>query len=101
MPSSHFVTRCHFLAYERDDYNAADTDVWGILNPAYQTLQKRAWSIMREAEQGQRLACAEQSSADYDDMHGALVEVLADYLQSIVVLTPYATTNPAGHTPHA
>ncbi|GAB4233072.1 MAG: hypothetical protein Kow0049_16350 [Stanieria sp.] len=42
--------RRHFNQHISSDYTLADTNVWGILNPVYQSLQKQLWQIMRQAE---------------------------------------------------
>ena len=90
--------RRHFNQHITSDYCLADTNVWGILNPIYQSLQKQLWQIMREAEiaVGQQKAVNEQTIEDYEFMVKQIEAYLANYLDSHSQLTPYITQNEAG-----
>jgi 2-polyprenyl-6-methoxyphenol hydroxylase-like FAD-dependent oxidoreductase len=87
--------RRHFVQNRGQEYTEADTKVWGILNPAYQELQKAAWEIMREEEMAvsKELSINEQSAHDYERMVERLKTVLEGYVTSHTDLTPYANTN--------
>lgn len=87
--------RRHFNQHIMSDYCLADTNVWGILNPIYQSLQKQLWQIMREAEiaVGQQKAVNEQTIEDYELMVEQIEAYLANYLDSHSQLTPYVTQN--------
>ena len=87
--------RRHFLAHERAEYGADDTDVWGILAPSYEELQKQAWSVLREAEErvGRRLRIGEQSADDYGPAVTELETLLGDYLRANEALTPFVGNN--------
>jgi hypothetical protein len=99
-------SRRHFLQQQATEYSVADTNVWGILAPAYQERQKAAWNIMREEELavGEDLTIDEQSPHDYDRMVGRLQKLLGPYLEGHEDLTPYVRANPAmnhqGDTEH-
>ncbi len=86
-------SRRHFLSYEKERYGPADINVWGILNPVYQKLQKEVWALMREHEHDQRAPVLEQRPQDYEKMCEALETRLGDYLSSNRSLTPYAVAN--------
>ena len=87
--------RRHFNQHEDRDYGDDDTNVWGILNPSYVKLQKRAWSIMRDAEQavGAEVPVAEQSPRDYEPMVRRLRKLLGVHVDGHEDLTPYVTQN--------
>lgn len=87
--------RRHFLTHKGQDYSVEDTNVWGILDPAYQRLQKAAWSIMREEEErvGKEVSIDEQSPRDYERMVQRLEELLGPYVARHQDLTPYAKAN--------
>ena len=89
--------RRHFNQHIMSDYCLADTNVWGILNPIYQSLQKQLWKIMREAENavGKQKAVNEQTIADYEFMVEQIEAYLADYLNNHSQLTPYIVQNKA------
>ncbi len=89
--------RRHFNQYMSLDYSLADTNVWGILNPLYQSLQKQLWQIMRQAEitVGQHKAIEEQSVQDYEFMVEQIQVYLSSYLDNHLELTPYITQNEA------
>ncbi|MGP1371191.1 MAG: NAD(P)/FAD-dependent oxidoreductase [Almyronema sp.] len=89
--------RRHFNQQQHldDDYRLADTNVWGILNPTYQVMQKQLWQIMRQAEQ-KVLATAPSSArpaAAYEDMVQQMKAQLHTYLNQYVELTPYVVQN--------
>lgn len=89
--------RRHFNQQNRfsDDYNLADTNVWGILSPTYQDMQRQLWRTMCQAEQ-QVLAeypLSQQHSALYQVMVEEMQKQLADYLDQHVELTPYILQN--------
>ncbi len=87
--------RRHFNQHIMSDYCLADTNVWGILNPIYQSLQKQLWRIMREAEiaVGERKAVSEQTIEDYEFMVEQIEAYLANYLDNHAELTPYIIQN--------
>ena len=89
--------RRHFNQHIMSDYCLADTNVWGILNPIYQSLQKQLWQIMREAEisVGERKAVYQQTSQDYEVMVEQIEAYLANYLDNHSELTPYIVQNEA------
>ena len=89
--------RRHFNQYMSLDYSLADTNVWGILNPIYQSLQKQLWQIMRQAEitVGQDKAIEAQSVQDYEFMVEQIQVYLSSYLDNHLELTPYITQNEA------
>ncbi|HIA20766.1 MAG TPA: hypothetical protein EYN70_15355, partial [Planctomycetaceae bacterium] len=62
--------RKHFSQHEGNDYSLEDINVWGILSESYQTLQKRLFAIMSEAEQqiGVEVPVQAQSARDYEPM---------------------------------
>ena len=90
--------RRHFNQHIMSDYCLADTNVWGILNPIYQSLQKQLWKIMREAEitVGKQKAISEQTAADYEFMVEKIEAYLAHYLDNHSQLTPYIVQNESG-----
>lgn len=87
--------RRHFLAHKGQDYSVEDTNVWGILDPTYQKVQKAAWSMMREEEErvGRELSIDEQSPREYERMVQRLKELLGSYVNQHQDLTPYAKAN--------
>ena len=87
--------RRHFNQHIMSDYCLADTNVWGILNPIYQSLQKQLWQIMQDAEiaVGKQKAVNEQTVEDYEEMVEQIEAYLANYLDSHSQLTPYITQN--------
>ncbi|HEY9767989.1 MAG TPA: NAD(P)/FAD-dependent oxidoreductase [Coleofasciculaceae cyanobacterium] len=87
--------RRHFNQHIMSDYCLADTNVWGILNPIYQSLQKQLWQIMRQAEitVGKTKAVNEQSIEDYELMVEQIQAYLANYLDNHSELTPYILQN--------
>ncbi|MDJ0568841.1 MAG: NAD(P)/FAD-dependent oxidoreductase [Pleurocapsa sp. MO_192.B19] len=89
--------RRHFNQHIVSDYSLADTNVWGILNPIYQSLQKQLWQIMRQAEitVGEGKAVKEQSIEDYEFMVSQIQAYLANYLDNHLELTPYIIQNEA------
>jgi hypothetical protein len=84
--------RRHFQAQGGRDYGPEDTNVWGILDPPYQSLQRKAWSIMREEEEavGSEAPVAEQSPPDYERMVGRLRDLLGAYVDANESLTAFA-----------
>lgn len=89
--------RRHFNQHIMSDYSLADTNVWGILNPIYQSLQKQLWQIMRQAEiaVGDRKTVEEQSTKDYEFMVEQIQAYLSNYLDNHLELTPYIIQNEA------
>ena len=89
--------RRHFNQHINSDYCLADTNVWGILNPIYQSLQKQLWQIMREAEiaVGKLKPIEQQTSEDYEEMVSKIEAYLANYLDVHSQLTPYIVQNEA------
>lgn len=87
--------RRHFNQHISSDYTLADTNVWGILNPVYQSFQKQLWQIMRQAELtvGNKKAVNEQSPEDYEFMVEQITTYLSNYLSNHLELTPYITQN--------
>ena len=87
--------RRHFNQHITSDYCLADTNVWGILNPIYQSLQKQLWQIMREAEiaVGEQKAVNQQTSEDYEVMVERIEAYLINYLDIHSQLTPYVVQN--------
>ena len=87
--------RRHFNQHIMSDYCLADTNVWGILNPIYQSLQKQLWQIMREAEiaVGEQKAVYRQTSKDYEMMVEQIEAYLVNYLDNHSELTPYIGQN--------
>lgn len=89
--------RRHFNQHLMCDYSLADTNVWGILNPIYQSLQKQLWKMMCQAEivVGERKAVNEQSIEDYESMVEQIQAYLSQYLDNHSELTPYIIQNEA------
>ncbi|MEM8828617.1 MAG: NAD(P)/FAD-dependent oxidoreductase [Cyanobacteria bacterium P01_G01_bin.19] len=87
--------RRHFNQHMTSDYCLADTNVWGILNPIYQSLQKQLWKLMREAEiaVGKRTPVSQQTNKDYEFMVEKIEAYLANYLDIHSQLTPYIIQN--------
>ena len=87
--------RRHFEAHQSKEYGIPDTDVWGILRPEYQTIQKALWEVMREHEQGldARIETDAQSPADYEPMVLEMERLLAPYLKDNRALNPYTLQN--------
>jgi len=85
--------RRHFLDHRERPYEAEDTNVWGILDPAYATVQADAWQILREAEIeiGRRVPVERQSCRDYEAAVRRLEARLGPHLDER--LTPYAQAN--------
>jgi hypothetical protein len=57
--------RKHFNEHS-GDYGMDDTNVWGILDSSYQSLQRDAWQVVREEEESVEceVAIEEQSPRD-------------------------------------
>ena len=89
--------RRHFNQHISSDYSLADTNVWGILNPLYQSLQKQLWQIMHQAEitVAENKNIEEQSIQDYEFMVEQIETYLSSYLDNHLGLTPYITQNEA------
>ena len=89
--------RRHFNQHIESDYCLADTNVWGILNPIYQSLQKQLWQIMREAEiaVGELKPVNQQTIEDYELMVERIEAYLVNYLDNHSQLTPYIIQNEA------
>ena len=89
--------RRHFNQHITSDYCLADTNVWGILNPIYQSLQKQLWQIMRDTEiaVGEQKPVNQQTSEDYEGMVTDIEAYLANYLDIHSQLTPYVIQNEA------
>lgn len=89
--------RRHFNQHISSDYSLADTNVWGILNPLYQSLQKQLWQIMHQAEisVGRNKTIEEQSNQDYEFMVEQIQVYLTNYLDNHLELTPYIKQNEA------
>ena len=87
--------RRHFNQHITSNYCLADTNVWGILNPIYQSLQKRLWQIMREAEitVGELKSVERQTPEDYEVMVERIEAYLVNYLDNHSQLTPYILQN--------
>lgn len=87
--------RRHFNQHITSDYCLADTNVWGILNPIYQSLQKQLWQIMREAEitVGELKPINQQTPKDYEMMVERIEAYLVNYLDIHSQLTPYILQN--------
>jgi flavin-dependent dehydrogenase len=87
--------RRHFNQHNCSDYTLADTNVWGILNPVYQSFQKQLWQIMRQAELivGKYKAVEEQSLEDYEFMVEQITSYLSNYLDNHLELNPYVIHN--------
>lgn len=87
--------RRHFHENRANDYGLDDTNVWGILDPAYQELQKGAWAICREEEEavGRGVPITEQTPEDYSDLILRLRGLLGPYVGGHEDLTPYVRQN--------
>ncbi|WP_036480199.1 NAD(P)/FAD-dependent oxidoreductase [Myxosarcina sp. GI1] len=87
--------RRHFNQHINSDYTLADTNVWGILNPVYQSFQQQLWHIMRQAEItiGKTKTIDEQSSKDYEPMIAQIEAYLSNYLNNHLELNPYIVQN--------
>ena len=87
--------RRHFNQHIESDYSLVDTNVWGILNPIYQSIQKQLWQIMRRAEDAvaQNKPIEEQSTQDYEFMVEQIQAYLSSYLDNHLELTPYIVQN--------
>ena len=87
--------RRHFNQHIMSDYCLADTNVWGILNPIYQSLQKQLWQIMRQAEiaVGELKPVNQQTIEDYELMVEQIEAYLVNYLDNHSQLTPYIIQN--------
>ena len=88
--------RKHFNEHS-GDYGMDDTNVWGILDSSYQSLQRDAWQVMREEEESVEceVAIEEQSPRDYERMMTRLHELLDSYVDTNRDLTPYVRDNAA------
>ena len=91
--------RRHFNQHISSDYSLADTNVWGILNPLYQSLQKQLWEIMHQAETtvAQQKNVGQQSTQDYEFMVQQIQIYLSNYLDNHLGLTPYIIQNEVQH----
>jgi flavin-dependent dehydrogenase/AcrR family transcriptional regulator len=89
------AARRHFLDHRNHDYGPDDTNVWGILAPEYQQMQRAAWSLLREEEErlGRSLAVSEQSSRDYEPVVARLRALLDAHVGAHEALTPYVRAN--------
>ncbi len=86
--------RRHFHENAKADYGLADTNVWGILSPSYQEMQRQAWEIMHQNEQQlSDVPIDEQTMKDYQPMVTQLKSLLDNYLESNRDLTPYFKVN--------
>ncbi len=88
--------RRHFNQQQRThNYSLADTNVWGILSPTYQIVQKQVWSILREAELkiDPKHPSGAQSSSEYTNMVERLKDCLLPYLEMHAELSPYMIQN--------
>jgi len=88
--------RKHFNEHS-GDYGMDDTNVWGILDSSYQSLQRDAWQVMREEEESVEceVAIEEQPPRDYERMMTRLHELLDSYVDTSRDLTPYVRDNAA------
>lgn len=77
------------------DYGDEDTNVWGILDGAYQGLQHSAWQVMREEEEAVtgEVDIGEQTARDYERMMSRLRSLLDPYVDANRELTPYVRDN--------
>ena len=91
--------RRHFNQHISSDYTLADTNVWGILSPVYQSFQKQLWQIMHQAELvvGNNKNIDEQSPEDYEFMVEQITTYLSNYLYNHLELTPYVMQNQFEH----
>jgi flavin-dependent dehydrogenase/AcrR family transcriptional regulator len=87
--------RRHFHENRANDYGIDDTNVWGILDPSYQALQKEAWAICREEELAvaKDVSIQEQTVRDYERMVKRLRGLLGPYVDGHRDLTPYVRQN--------
>lgn len=87
--------RRHFNQHNSSEYTLADTNVWGILNPVYQSLHKQIWQIMRQAELkvGREKDIEEQSWQNYEFMVEQIISYLSNYLNNHLELNPYIIHN--------
>ena len=90
--------RRHFLVHKDADYDESDTNVWGILDPAYQDLQRDAWQILRDAELALDASTPvrEQRPEDYAAAVAALRDRLGTHLEHNRSLTPYVAQAAGG-----
>lgn len=90
--------RRHFHVHGAREYGLEDTNVWGILAPEYQALQRAAWTLCREAEEavGAAVPVEEQTPADYEDHLARMRALLGPYVESHRDLTPYVGQNAPG-----
>ena len=89
--------RRHFNQQQNfeNDYRLADTNVWGILSPDYQVMQKQLWKTMRQAELqvAAQYPPHQRKSVLYEDMVQQIKAQLYTYLEEHVELTPYILQN--------
>jgi flavin-dependent dehydrogenase/AcrR family transcriptional regulator len=87
--------RRHFEDNRGADYGVADTNVWGVLDPRYEEMQKAAWQVLRDEELavGREVPVAEQSHKDYERAVARLSKLLRPYLSANQALNPYARAN--------
>ena len=94
------AARRHFQSGRDAPYSLEDTNVWGLLDPAYLELQRAAWELGRdeEAKVGKGLSVEEQSPRDYARFVKRLQALLGPFVEAHVRLTPYVGQN-AGRAP--
>ncbi len=87
--------RRHFATHAEKEYGIDDFNVWGILYPEYQELQKGAWNLMREGEKEAALSTpiGEQDYQQYENNAEQLSEFLGPYISEHIGLTPYCENN--------
>lgn len=89
--------RKHFHQQQHlsDEYRLEDTNVWGILSPHYQVMQKQLWQLMRQAELkvGAQYPSHLQNSTHYEAMVAQMRQQLHTYLEQHVKLTPFVLQN--------
>ncbi len=92
--------RRHFHEHRAAEYGEEDTNVWGILTPAYQELQLKAWAMCREEEDAvaKEVSVAQQTPADYERLLERMRALLGPYVEGHVDLTPYVRQNREGRT---
>ena len=88
-------SRRHFEEHQDNDYSLADTNVWGLLKPEYQSMQKTVWDLMLEHEHmiDARIPLEEQSPDDYRPMVEQMERTLRPYLDENSRLNPYVLHN--------
>jgi flavin-dependent dehydrogenase/AcrR family transcriptional regulator len=87
--------RRHFETHQDSAYGWPDTDVWGLLRPEYQQMQRALWEKMTEHEQrlDSLIALEEQSPTDYQPMIDDMEALLMPYLREHSRLNPYTFQN--------